>query len=522
MEALPRTSLRRDRLSANRALSAALLVGFPLAKLLVHLAVGAGYGYHRDELYYLACAEHLAWGYVDQPPFAVLVMAITRAIAGDSVAVLRVVPAVAGALTVLTIGLITRRLGGRALAQTLAMAAALACPFYLALDSYFSMNAFDLLAWSVAAWLLIAILQGGSERLWVWLGVVLGVGLENKISVLWLGFGIVIGLLMSRQRSLLRTRGPWLAAAIALALFIPHILWQILHRLPTLEFMRNATAGKLASHTVEMFVRGQLDGTLWVVAPIWIAGLVFYLWLDAGHEVRPLGWTWLAVFCLLVLTRTSRAAYLAPAYTWLLPAGGVVLERVAGRSPLGLAAAFVYLVLIADAGRSAAPFVIPLVPEPALAARVATAGPQAQEEKDGRSALPEFLSHMDGWPEIVESIARVFDALPDAEKTHAAILAPDYGIASAIDLFGRRRGLPPALSAHNNYWFWGLRGQEPATFIIVGYTPTELQRWFQDFRRVSETTCNYCMDYDNHQPIWIARGLQLPADQWWGQLQNFE
>src|SRR4051812_23152840 len=280
----------------HRAGAAALLVVFPLAKLAAHLAVGSGYGYHRDELYYLACAEHLAWGYVDHPPFAVAMIALTRAIAGESAAALRVVPAIAGALTVLMIGLITRRLGGRGLAQALAMAAAIVSPFYLALDGYFSMNAFDLLVWSVAAWLLIAILDGGPERLWVWLGVVLGIGLENKISVLWLGFGIAAGLLLSRQRSTLRTRGPWVAAAIALAIFAPHIVWQLTHRIPTLEFIRNATADKLVPHTLGSFLRLEVDGMFWAAAPIWFAGLAFYLWLDAGRDLRPLGWAWLAVF----------------------------------------------------------------------------------------------------------------------------------------------------------------------------------------------------------------------------------
>jgi hypothetical protein len=385
------------------------------------------------------------------------------------------------------------------------------------------MNAFDLLVWSVAAWLLIAILEGGPERLWVWLGIVLGIGLENKISVLWLGFGIAAGLLLSRQRSMLRTRGPWVAAAIALAIFTPHIVWQLAHRIPTLEFMRNATADKLVPHTLGSFLRLELDGMLWVATPIWLAGLAFYLWFDAGRDFRPLGWAWLAVLLLLVITRTSRAAYLAPAYSWLLPAGAVMLERAAGRSRIRQAAGWLYLAILLLAGYAAAPYTLPVLPEATIAARTSAAAVgQRAEERHSSTALPEFLGHMDGWPEIVDSVARVFDSLPAAERAHAAILAPDYGIAGAIDLFGRRRGLPASISAHNNYWFWGLRGQQPATFIIVGYTTTQLTRWFQDFERAGETSCRYCMAYDNHQPIWIAHGLRLPVDQWWGQLQNFQ
>ena len=216
-----------------------MLVALPAAKLLVHLAVGRGYGYHRDELYYLACANHLDWGYVDHPPFAVLVIAATRGLLGDSVAAIRVVPALVGALTVLLIGLIARRLGGGPFAQALAMTAALVAPFYLALDHYFSMNAFDLLIWGLAAYLLLRILQGGPPWLWLLLGVLLGIGLLNKISVLWLGGGLFVGLLLTPQRVVLRSRWPWLALAVALGVFMPHVLWQARYDWPTLEFARN-------------------------------------------------------------------------------------------------------------------------------------------------------------------------------------------------------------------------------------------------------------------------------------------
>jgi hypothetical protein len=498
----------------------ALVLAFALIKLAIHLGVGAGYGYHRDELYYLACADHLAWGYVDHPPFAVVMLAIVRLIAGDSVAAIRIVPALAGAVTVVVIGLMARRLGGGRFAQVLAMTAAVAAPFYLALDSYFSMNAFDLLIWSVAGWLLINILQGAPERWYWWLGLVLGLGLENKISVLWLGFGLTVGLLLTPQRAILRTRGPWIAAGIALALFAPHVIWQVAHRFPTVDFMRNAASDKLSSHTVAAYVRAQLDGMLIISMPVWIAGLAYYLWLEPGRRFRSLGWAWIAVFLLLAFTSTSRAAYLAPAYTWLLAAGGVALERAV--SPWRSGVRIAYLALILLAGISAAPAVLPLLPKADLAARAASNPRPPDEERRGTSRFPEFLGHMDGWPEIVDEIADVYGGLPEVERNHAAILAPDYGMAGAVDLFGRVRGLPPALSAHNSYWSWGLRGQHPETFIVIDRTDKLLKRWFTDVHRAGETRCDYCMSYDNHQPIWIARGLRLPPGVWWAAMQTFQ
>src|SRR5436190_12782717 len=196
-----------------------LLVALPLLKLLIHLSVGRGYGYHADEMYYLACADHLDWSYVDHPAVSILVLAATRAMFGNGVAAIRIVPAVAGGLTVYLVGVMTRRLGGGAFAMALSMVAAIVAPFYLSLDAYYSMNSLDMLVWAAAAWLMIRILQSSEtidtepaepteqtrdrrhdgaapnlDRLWIALGILLGVGLENKISVFWLGGGLFAGL----------------------------------------------------------------------------------------------------------------------------------------------------------------------------------------------------------------------------------------------------------------------------------------------------------------------------------------
>jgi hypothetical protein len=495
------------------------LVALPLAKLLVHLAAGAGYGYHRDELYYLACADHLDWGYVDHPPFAVLVLAVTRSVIGDSVAAIRLVPALIGALTVLLAGLMARRLGGGPFAQALAMTAVLTAPFYLALDQYFSMNAFDLLVWGLAAYLLLRILRGGSPRLWLLLGILLGIGLQNKLSVLWLGLGFLVGLLLTPQRSVLRTRWPWMAAAIALVLFAPHVLWQVRHGWPTIEFVANATAHKLVPMPPRAFLRAQVEGMLVLAAPVWLAGIVFYLLLRAGQGLRALGWAYLAVFALLALSGNSRGAYLAPAYTWLLPAGGVAIEaglaRVGGWARTGILVVLVTLGLLSSA------VVMPLLPERTLAAAMRRQKDRRIEERFGVGALPEFLSHMCGWDEIVESLVSVYGRLPPEQRERASIFAPNYGVAAAIDVIGRRRGLPPAVSGHNNYWLWGPPVPQGDVMIVVGRTEKELREWFSEVTLADETRCEYCMPYEDHQPVWVVRGPKIRLEALWPKLKIF-
>src|SRR5512143_3585555 len=192
---------------------------FALAKLVLHLATSSGYGYFRDEFYYLACADHLAAGYVDRPPLSILVLAPVRHVLGDSRLALRLVPALLGAATVALVGLMARRLGGGRWGATLAMTAALVAPEYLALDHFYSMNAFDMFLWALTAFVLIHLIDEARPKTWLLLGVVLGLGLLNKISVLWLGAGVAAGLVASPQRRWLATPWPWISGVIAGALF---------------------------------------------------------------------------------------------------------------------------------------------------------------------------------------------------------------------------------------------------------------------------------------------------------------
>src|SRR5262249_42731294 len=143
-------------------------------------------------------------------------------------------------------------------AMTLAATAALLTPAFLGTDHYYSMNCLDLLAWTTAALLVIEATGTDAPRPWALLGIALGLGLLNKISVLWLGGALLVGLLLTGHRRRLRGPGPWLAAGIAGLLFAPHVAWQALHGWPTLEFMRNATAHKMAAIDLGRFALDQI------------------------------------------------------------------------------------------------------------------------------------------------------------------------------------------------------------------------------------------------------------------------
>ena len=227
----------------------AILLYLALTKFVIHVAtnLAGGYGYFRDELYYIACSDHMAWGYVDQPPLSIAVLWLSRLLFGDSLFALRLLPAAAGAVVVALAGLMAKELGGNRYAQVLAACSVIAAPLTLGTNSVYSMNSFDVLFWTLTLYLLIIILKNDKQKQWLLLGVILGLGLLNKISVLWLGAGLAVGLLLTPNRKLLLTRRVWLAAAIAFLLFLPHIIWQVVYGFPTMEFIKNATANKYAA-----------------------------------------------------------------------------------------------------------------------------------------------------------------------------------------------------------------------------------------------------------------------------------
>jgi hypothetical protein len=497
------------------------LAAFPLAKLVLHLATLQGYGFFRDEFYYVACSERLAFGYVDHPPLSIVILRGVRVLLGDSIWSIRLLPAVAGALTVLLVGLMARAMGGGRFAQSLAMLTLIAAPVHLALDHFFSMNAFDVLFWAAAAYVMVLIARAPSPRRWLALGLLLGLGLLNKISVLWLGFGLFVGLLATPLRRELKTPWPWVAGALAAVLFTPHVVWQLAHGWPTLEFIRNATQHKMAPVSPVGFVRSQLGMMSWVTAPVWLVGLGWLLAAREGRAFRALGFVYLSVFAILAASGTSRPVYLAPAYTWLLAAGGVAMERwTEARSrawlrPLGLG-----LVLLG--GLVHAPFGLPLLPVDTYVAYARALGvTPSTAEKKALGQLPQFYADMHGWDRTVDQIAGIVRSLPPHERARAVVFAPNYGVAGAVEFFGRKEGLR-ALSGHNNYWLWGPQAETGDVVLVVGGDEAELRGLFARVERVGATDCGYCMPYENAVPLFLCRELRTDLRTLWPRLKHYD
>jgi Dolichyl-phosphate-mannose-protein mannosyltransferase len=391
----------------------------------------------------------------------------------------------------------------------------------LGITSFFSMNAFEAPMWLGAAWIVARILRTGDERLWIAFGAIAGAGLENKHSMLFLGFGIVAGLILTPARRFLRSRWFWAGGALAIALCLPNLIWEIRNGSPTLEFMHNAQVHKNYHAPPGEFLIGQMFLMQPLAVPVWLAGLWYLFSADVGRY-RALGWTYVAILVVFVI-QGAKGYYLAPAYPMLFAAGGAKLDALMRASaPRWTETA--YAALIAAGGVATAPLAMPLLPPPALFAYMnAIPTPtRIAGERHKMGPMPQVFADMFGWRRMVAQVASVYDSLPPQEKSATAIFASNYGQAGAIDLFGPAMGLPRAVSGHNSYYLWGPPPDDPRTVIAIGEPRRVLSGICAEVTQAAATHCEYCMPYENGVPIFVCHGLKRPLRDLWPQTKDYD
>jgi hypothetical protein len=498
----------------------AILLAIAASKLLVHLYAGRHYGYFVDELYYLACSRHLDWGYVDQPPLIALVTWIWRSVLGQSLAAIRLLPALAGVVEVLLTALIARELGGKRFAQVLAALTALAAPAILGADGLMTMNAFEPLFWMGCAYLLIRMIKTENTKLWIWFGVLAGFGLENKYSMMIFGAGLVLGLLSTSQRHLLQNRWLWVAGAIAFLIFLPNLIWNIQHHFPFLELQANIRAngrdvplGVLAFFQQEILLMNPL------ALPVWLGGLWFFFFTQAGKPFRAIGWAWVFTAAIIVFL-SPRVYYLFPAFPVLFAGGGVLWEHLLARPKLGWLK-FAYPAIMILVGALLAPLAIPLLPPETYIRYTKAIGlEQPRIENHQLGPLPQIFADQFGWDEMAATVAQVYNGLPPDVRARTAIFAQTYGQAGAIDLFGPKYGLPPAISGHQSYFLWGPRGYTGESMIVLDDRMEDLQPMFASVRKAAHVEHPYSMPYQ-HFDVFYCQGMHPPLAQLWPRVKRW-
>jgi Dolichyl-phosphate-mannose-protein mannosyltransferase len=492
-----------------------------MAAFLVHLLTNGRYGYFRDELYYIACARHLDFGYVDQPPLSILLLRLSQVLLGDSLFAIRLLPALAGAAIVALTGIIAREIGGRAWAFALACTGSLCALFYLAVGNFFSMNAFEPLFWMGSVYLLVRIINGGSPTLWLWLGVLLGLGLENKHSMVFFAAGILVGLLLTPERRHFAQKSIWLGGVIAFAIALPNIVWQALHHWPTYELLSNiAHSNKNVALSPAQFIAQQAvfmnPGTL----PLWLAGLFWLFASRDGRRYRAIGIIYLATLAEFIILH-GKSYYLAPAYPMLFAAGGVAVERVLAARVQWFKP--VLLGVIVMTGALIAPLAVPILPPDKLVAYMRAIHMQPPRTETSHTAvLPQHFADQFGWEEMVGSVAHVYRRLPPEDSKRAAIFCQNYGEAGAIDFFGKKLGLPPAISGHQNYFLWGPRDWTGEVALVLDTNDEDERGVFgsvEDLGKVASSP--WAMPFEQRMHIYLCRDLKISVRELWPRVKKW-
>jgi len=500
-----------ERLLRHRLPQLAVGAMFALCacKLLLHLFTSVRhYGYFRDELYYLDLARHLDWGYVDCAPL-VAVYAKVALWMGGSLAALRILPALAGVVLIALTMLVARELGGNRYAQFLAGLCILLCPAELVMSSLLTMNAFEPLFWTGCILVLARIVRTGDSRLWLWFGVLAGLGLENKHSTLFFGFAVTIALLLTPLRREFAKPWIWIAGAIALAIFLPNIIWQVQHHFPTLEDLENVRReGKNVLLGPLAFVKEQIIDEHPILLLVWLPGLI---WLLRDRAWRVLGLTF-AVFFITMEMAHAKDYYVFPIYPMLFAAGAVAIEQWRAKRAAWSRAAVVAIIVLATVP------VIPmftwmLPPERLLAFQNTIHFKPAKQEVHMQSLLMQPIADQLGWPEMVRQVADIYNSLPAAERSETGIWAGNYGEAGAINLFGPRYGLPTAYSRHQNHWYWGPPPQVYKNLIVIEWSREDVQdnctsyQAFEHYERFGMA--------EENTPIYLCRGVKFDIQKIW-------
>jgi len=491
----------------------------------LHLVTSTRYGYFRDALYYLACSEHLAFGYVDQPPVIAVLGWINRHTIGTSLPALLFWPALAGALRVMLIAAFARELGARRFGIVLAAALAATPGVWWVIDHQFAMNAFEPLIWGGLAFVILRIIKTANTKLWLVFGAIAGVGLQTKYSVIIFASALILGVLLTRQRRILFN--PWILAggAIAFLIVLPNLIWNIQHNWPFVELMRNIRAtGKDVVLSPGMYLRQQILMMNPVSFPFWFSGLLFYFFSRDAKPYRAFGWAFAITIAFFAITH-GKDYYSAAAYAIVLAAGAVAAERLLQTSTrpklkaLLRTACFAWLVL---GVAPLLPLVLPLLPIDTFLryqSHLPFELPKTERSFIGET-LPQYYADEFPWRGLVAEVARVYHSLPPEEQQRTAIYGTNYGQAAAVDFFGPQYKLPKAISGHQNYFLWGPRHYTGDIMILMGETETEARKHFESVAVAATLNNPYAYRYEN-RPILLCRRLKWDLQTGWPRVKNW-
>jgi hypothetical protein len=493
---------------------AVLLAG---ATLVLHLLANGHYGFFRDELYFIVCGRRLDWGYVDQPALVPLLASWSHGLFGDFLLGFRLLPALALTATVALTCEFARVVGGGRFAQWLAGVCVLLGPMFLLDGVLFSTDMFQALTWLALGWVLVRLEQTGNERWWLAFGAIAGISLNTKYLIGFYVVALAVGLLATPQRRSLLHRWVYLGALLAGLMLLPNLLWQQAHGWPFIEFGNGSVSGKNVEMPPLGFFLQQAAFTGPLAMIVWLCGL----WAGAVRprlavaRAFPIAWL---ILLLAFDASHGKAYYLSAIYPTLLVFGAVQIERWLVNAVARTAALAGVVVL----GALMAPFTLPILPVDVFIRYQKAVGYMPSVGEHQRlGVLPQYYADMFGWPEMATTIAAVYGSLPPQDRARAVFFGNNYGEAAAIDVFGGRLGLPPAVSGHNNYYLWGPRGHDGSVIIIIGGDRKHYEELFDSIEIAGRVHTPYAMPYETDQPIYVLRGMRPSLEDYWPEVKSY-
>lgn len=476
---------------------------------LIHLLTNGRYGFHRDELQFLSDARHLDWGFVSYPPLTPFLERVSLDSFGLSMVGLRLFSVLAQAAVIVVTGLMAKELGGDRLAQVTAALAVALSPLPLFEGTEFQYTTFAYLWWVLIAYFTIRLLRTENPRWWLAIGAAVGLGLLTKYDVVFFIAGILAGVVFTRARRFVLSGWFWAGIALALLIFLPNFLWLVLHDFISYHFLHHIHVRDVGEGRAQGFFRAQF----WVcvnlfAAPLWIAGLVAFVW---SRRYRMLAWMYLVPLAIFFIAK-GRGYYVAAAYPMLLAMGAAVGERwVASLPKLGRRTLeAIFFTGLAACGVYVSARVLPLQ----------SSGPLKDFVLDKNSDLREEF----GWNELVRTVAGIRDSLTPEQQANMGVIVGNYGEQGAIEILGPPYHLPPSISLTNSAWLRGYPSPQPTTLIVVGVSREDVDKIFTGCRLAGHNGNSEGIKNEEsqfHPDIFVCGSPRLPWPEFWKKYQSF-
>jgi hypothetical protein len=478
------------------------------------------YGFFIDELYFMACAKRLAFGYIDQPPLSIALLHVVQNFFGHNIYAIRFLPAVSIAATVYMTGLIARRLGGSHRSMLLAGLAVMIIPVFILFGSFYSMNAYEPLIWTSLIFFIIKMVQENNERYWLNIGILLGIGLEMKHTIILYGMALIIGLLFSDKRRLLFNRWILWGGLACFILILPNLVWQCIHHFPSLELYRNSFSSKNISKSYLQVILEQIIFVNPFTFPLWLTGLVV-LMFPKGKPYRFMLFAYVFLLLVMLAGHSSRPDRIASIYTFFMASGAVALENYLNKFWLRFSQVVAATLLITG-GIMFTPVFCPVFSPPDTKIYLSRLGLHFDVEagKTGEP-LPQWLADRIGWRELAAEIVKVYNALPENEKQNTVIISTNYGEAGALELYGPEFGLPRVYCTHNSFHSWGPPSDSIQTFIAVFIDIDDVRPRFKSVEKAGDYYCANCTKQQRYLPIYVLRGTRFSIEKEWGNFKSY-